>query len=101
MKRAVSSASRPRVLTTIAPSKDSWAISLTSARNPCARVINGEERRWKNRLATTTAGNTSSPTVAITTSAATICTTATTIITTTPTAIGSGAIGPQAASTSE
>ena len=39
--------------------------------------------------------------MAITTSATSICTTATTIITTVPTAIGSGAIGPQAASTSE
>ena len=41
--RSVSSTSRPSVLTTIAPSKDSWAISLTSARRPWARVISGEE----------------------------------------------------------
>ena len=40
--RSVSSTSRPSVLTTIAPSKDSCAISLTSARRPWARVISGE-----------------------------------------------------------
>ena len=44
--RRVSSPSRPRVLTTMAPSKDSWAISLTSARSCCARVISGEAKRW-------------------------------------------------------
>ena len=48
-----------------------------------------------------TAGKTSSPTTASTTSATNICTTAITIIATVPTAIGSGAIGPHAASTSE
>ena len=48
-----------------------------------------------------TAGKTSSPTIAITRSATNICATAITIIATVPTAIGSGAIGPQAASTSE
>ena len=40
--RSVSSTSRPSVLTTMAPSKDSCAISLTSARRPCARVMRGE-----------------------------------------------------------
>ena len=44
--RRVSSLSRPRVLTTIAPSKDSWAISLTSARSCWAWVISGEASRW-------------------------------------------------------
>ena len=44
--RSVSSPSRPRVLTTIAPSKDSWAISLTSARSSWARVISGDASRW-------------------------------------------------------
>ncbi len=44
--RSVSSLSRPSVLTTIAPSKDSWAISLTSARSCWARVIRGEAARW-------------------------------------------------------
>ena len=44
--RSVSSVSRPSVLTTIAPSKDSWAISLTSARSSWARVISGEASRW-------------------------------------------------------
>ena len=48
-----------------------------------------------------TAGKTSRPTRAITTSATNIWMTAITIIATVPTAIGSGAIGPQAASTSE
>ena len=48
-----------------------------------------------------TAGKTSSPTMASTTSATSICATAMTIIATVPTAIGNGAIGPQAASTSE
>ena len=48
-----------------------------------------------------TAGKTSRPTTASTMSANSICTTAITIIATVPTAIGSGAIGPQAASTSE
>ena len=51
-------------------------------------------------MATTTAGNTSAPTSAITTSARNIWTTAITIITTVPSAIGNGAIGPHAASTS-
>ena len=46
VKRSVSSVSRPSVLTTIAPSNDSWAISLTSARRPCAWVISGEASRW-------------------------------------------------------
>ena len=45
-KRRVSSLSRPSVLTTIAPSNDSWAISLTSARSCWARVISGEAIRW-------------------------------------------------------
>ena len=45
-KRSVSWVSRPSVLTTIAPSKDSWAISLTSARSACAWVISGEASRW-------------------------------------------------------
>ena len=44
--RRVSSLSRPSVLTTIAPSNDSCAISLTSARSCCARVISGEAMRW-------------------------------------------------------
>ncbi len=99
--RSVSSSSRPSVLTTIAPSKDSWATSLTSARSACARVISGDCNRWKTMLDRITSGNTSSPTSAITTSVSSICTTAITIIATVPTAIGSGAIGAQAASTSE
>ena len=45
-KRSISSPSRPRVLTTSAPSKDSWAISLTSPRSCWARVISGEATRW-------------------------------------------------------
>ena len=48
-----------------------------------------------------TAGKTSRPTSASTTSATNIWTTAITIIATVPTAIGSGAMGPHAASTSE
>ena len=44
-KRAVSSASRPSVLTTSAPSKLSCAIPLTSPRSCCARVISGDIRR--------------------------------------------------------
>ncbi len=52
-------------------------------------------------MAAITAGKTSSPTTASTRSAASIWATAITIITTVPTAIGSGAIGPHAASTSE
>ena len=43
---AVSSLSRPRVLTTIAPSKDSCATSLSSARSCWALVISGDARRW-------------------------------------------------------
>ena len=64
--RSVSSASRPSVLTTIAPSKDSWAISLSSARSAWMRVKIGEENRWKTTLAIITSGKTSSPTSAIT-----------------------------------
>ena len=41
-KRSVSSVSGPSVLTTIAPSKDSWAISLSSARS-CLGL--GHQRR--------------------------------------------------------
>ena len=52
-------------------------------------------------LTAITAGKTSRPTIASTRSAINICTTAITIIATVPTAMGSGAIGPQAASTSE
>ena len=61
-KRSVSSPSRPSVLTTIAPSKDSWAISLSSARSAWMRVNTGEDTRWKITLATITTGKTSSPT---------------------------------------
>ncbi len=42
VNRSVSCCSRPRVLTTSAPSNDSCAISLTSARSCCARVIKGD-----------------------------------------------------------
>ena len=45
-KRSVSSPSRPSVLTTIAPSNDSCAISLTSARSSWAFVISGDASRW-------------------------------------------------------
>ena len=41
-KRAVSSDSRPSDLTTMAPSKDSWATSLSWARSAWARVISGD-----------------------------------------------------------
>ena len=44
--RSVSSGSRPSVLTTSAPSNDSCATPLTSARSCCARVASGESRRW-------------------------------------------------------
>ena len=44
--RAVSSDSRPSVLTTIAPSKDSCAISLTSPRSCWARVAQPWAIRW-------------------------------------------------------
>ncbi len=52
-------------------------------------------------LVTITIGKTSRPTTASTRSVNSICATAITIIATVPTAIGSGAIGAQAASTSE
>ena len=52
-------------------------------------------------MATITSGNTASPTRAITRSAKSICTIAISIIAIVPTAIGSGAMGDQAASTSE
>ena len=98
--RSVSSPSRPRVLTTIAPSKDSCAISLSSARSAWMRVNTGEDTRWKITLATITSGKTRSPTSAITMSAKNICATAISIIASVPTAIGSGARGSKAASTS-
>jgi hypothetical protein len=52
-------------------------------------------------LTSITSGNTSSPTTAIAMSVNSICTIAITIIARVPTAIGRGAIGAQAASTSE
>ena len=61
-KRSVSSASRPSVLTTSAPSKDSWAISLTSARSAWARVISGDGQPLVDEVGDDTAGKTSSPT---------------------------------------
>ena len=97
---SVSSPSRPRVLTTIAPSNDSWATSLSSARSACIRVNSGEESFWKIRFAMMTSGNTISPTSAMVRSTSSICATAITIIAMVPTAIGSGAIGAHAASTS-
>ena len=60
-KRSVSWLSRPSVLTTIAPSKDSWAISLSSARSAWMRVKIGEDSRWKTTLTTITSGKTSRP----------------------------------------
>jgi hypothetical protein len=44
--RAASAASRPSVLTTSAPSKLSWATSLTSALSCCARMASGDSLRW-------------------------------------------------------
>ena len=85
----------------MAPSKDSWAISLSSARSAWMRVKIGEDSRWKTTLTSITSGNTSSPTNAIARSVKSICTIAITIIASVPTAIGSGAIGAHAASTSE
>ena len=99
--RSVSSDSRPSDFTTSAPSKDSCAISLSSARRACTRVMSGDWKRWKIRLLTITSGKTSSPTRASTTSVSSIWATAITIIATVPTAMGSGAIGAHAASTSE
>ena len=65
------------------------------------RVKIGEESRWKTTLTTITSGKTSRPTSAIGMSVNSICTIAITIIARVPTAIGSGAIGAHAASTSE
>ncbi len=59
-----------------------------------------EDRRWKTTLASITSGKTSSPTTAMTRSVNSICAIAITIIARVPTAIGSGAIGANAASTS-
>ena len=100
-KRSVSWLSRPSVLTTMAPSKDSWAISLSSARRAWMRVKIGEDSRWKTTLTTITSGKTSRPTLAMARSVNSICAIAMTIIARVPTAIGSGAIGAHAASTSE
>ena len=100
-KRSVSSASLPSDFTTRAPSKDSCAISLSSARRACTLVISGDWKRWKIRLLTITSGNTIRPTIARTASVITIWATAMTIIATVPTAMGRGAIGAHAASTSE
>ena len=100
-KRWVSSVSRPSVLTTIAPSNDSCAISLSSARSAWMRVKIGEDIRWKTTLTTITSGNTSRPTMAMMMSVNSICAMAITIIASVPTAIGNGAIGANAASTSE
>ena len=64
------------------------------------RVKIGEDNRWKTTLTTITSGKTSSPTTAMARSVRSICAIAITIIASVPTAIGSGAIGAHAASTS-
>ncbi len=64
--RPVSLSSRPRVLTTSAPSKLSCAISLTSARSCWALVIRGAIRREYTKLTVKIAGNTTNPTMAST-----------------------------------
>ncbi len=98
--RTVSCSSRPRALTTSAPSKLSWATAETSARSCWAYVTRGDIRRWYTPLITTSAGNTASPMRASTGSVTTIATAATTSITTTPRPIGNGAKTFQVASTS-
>ena len=65
------------------------------------RVKIGDDNRWKTTLTAITRGKTSRPTMAIGMSVNSICAIAITIIASVPTAIGSGAIGAQAASTSE
>ena len=99
--RRDSSASRPIVLTTSAPSKLSCATALTLARIPWARICRGDIRREYSRLSPNSDGNSATPTSASTQSVANRTTSAMKIITTVPTANGSGAIGTKAASTSE